>query len=125
MEKTETIEKFDISIDQINSDDKLFLFKDDSFIISFLEEEDHYSFFQIFEIQGETCDDKGDDVFEVDLYLEGMIKWDGCSHFYFGKEEGYIHLCGKSHFEKHKKILDTIWDMCSKRIKNFDNEVAG
>jgi hypothetical protein len=28
--------------------------------------------------------------------ITGAVKWDGCSHYYFGEAEnsGYIHLCG-------------------------------
>lgn len=30
----------------------------------------------------------------VEKLLSGMVKWDGCSHFYYGDEDGYVHLCG-------------------------------
>ena len=26
--------------------------------------------------------------------LKAQIKWDGCSHFNFGDENGYLHICG-------------------------------
>lgn len=28
---------------------------------------------------------------DTELYLKGAIKWDGCSHLYFG-HKGYLHL---------------------------------
>ena len=37
-------------------------------------------------------------------YLTGMIKWDGCSHFYFG-DDGYLHLCGLNDIEKLQNVL--------------------
>lgn len=37
-------------------------------------------------------------------YLTGFIKWDGCSHFYFG-DEGYLHLCGFVRIQKLIVIL--------------------
>lgn len=40
-------------------------------------------------------------------YLTGMIKWDGCSHFYFGNE-GYLHLCGLNEIEKLQKVLQKL-----------------
>lgn len=40
-------------------------------------------------------------------YITGMIKWDGCSHFYLGNE-GYIHLCGLENIEKLQKVLQKL-----------------
>lgn len=40
----------------------------------------------------------GDEVYELkdaQTLIRGLVKWDGCSHFFFGDEEGYIHLCGR------------------------------
>lgn len=64
------------------------------------------------------------EVLETEHYLKGHIKWDGCSHIWFGDKDGYIHLCGKNYFESHKKVMDAIWDMCSKKIKYWDSEVS-
>ncbi len=58
---------------------------------------------------GNVCDTKH--------YINGYIKASGCSHFWFGNEDGYLHLCGKEYFEEHKKVMDTIWDVCSQKIK--------
>lgn len=42
-------------------------------------------------------------------YLTGWIKWDGCSHFYFG-DNGYLHLCGLDTIEKLQKVLQKLID---------------
>ena len=42
-------------------------------------------------------------------YLTGFIKWDGCSHFWFG-EKGYLHLCGLETIENLQKILQKLID---------------
>jgi len=60
-----------------------------------------------------------DDLSDYDKYIKGYIKNDGCSHIWFGSEDGYLHLCGKDFFEQHCKILNAIYDICSKRIKEF------
>jgi hypothetical protein len=40
-------------------------------------------------------------------YLTGFIKWDGCSHFYFG-DDGYLHLCGLDEIEKLGVVLERL-----------------
>lgn len=64
------------------------------------------------------------EISDSEHYLRGYVKWDGCSHFWFG-DEGYIHLCGKGCFDKHVLVMQTIWDACSKKITKFNHEVAG
>lgn len=61
---------------------------------------------------------------DTELYLSGVIKWDGCSHIWYGDGDGYLHLCGKKYFDDHNKVMDAIWDVCSKRIKRWNNDVA-
>ena len=42
-------------------------------------------------------------------FIKGIIKWDGCSHVYFG-DEGYIHICGgynwRNFIEANKRIFN-------------------
>lgn len=61
---------------------------------------------------------------EEELYLKAYVKWDGCSHFYFGSESGYMHLCGKSAYDDLKNVLDAVFLICSKKIKNWNAEYA-
>ena len=55
-----------------------------------------------------------------DIYLKGYVKWDGCSHFNFGNDDGYLHLCGKSYIDEMDKVLQTVWRLASETILNFD-----
>lgn len=102
------------------------LIKDDEYIkfqIEFEEGDFEASAsFTVYEVTSWDADTN--EVLETEQYLKGYIKWDGCSHIWFGKENGYLHLCGKQFFENHKKVMDAIWDVCSKKIKSFDNELA-
>jgi len=63
---------------------------------------------------------------EAERYLSGTIKWDGCSHIYFGDGDnnGYIHLCGKIHFDNHMNLMKELFELASKEITKFDSEVA-
>ena len=66
---------------------------------------------------------------QVALYLTGMIKWDGCSHLWFGEKEngvqdGYLHLCGKAYWMMHNQLMNELYDYAEKTIEHFDLEVA-
>lgn len=52
----------------------------------------------------QSGDFSGNILEDAQPYLTGFIKWDGCSHFYFG-DEGYLHLCGFIRIQKLIVIL--------------------
>ena len=43
-----------------------------------------------------------------DLLVRGLIKWDGCSHNYFGND-GYIHGCSVHDMARLGKIFERLW----------------
>lgn len=94
------------------------------FLIEWEKIEGLHADFIVHEINSWTTDNIPSD---YEKYLNGTIKWDGCSHIWFGGEDrdGYLHLCGKHYFDKHCKLLQAMWDICSKRIEDFDSEIAG
>jgi hypothetical protein len=56
-----------------------------------------------------------DEPFEKELYLSCSIKWDGCSHFWFGEEEdgkpdGYLHICGLGSYYDHVKLMAYLYE---------------
>lgn len=42
---------------------------------------------------------------EAEPYLEGFVKWDGCTEL----NQGQPHWCGPSDYKKHIAILKYIW----------------
>jgi len=102
------------------------------FLLKITEETDYCICFEVYEVSAWKEDPKTKRYTvpcDVELYLTATIKWDGCSHFWFGEEEdgkqdGYIHLCGKCCFDKHVKLIQELFEFGSKRIKRFDHEVA-
>jgi hypothetical protein len=86
--------------------------------------------FNVYEVTSWNSDDthsKNDS----ELYLRGYIKWDGCSHFWFGDKndedehgDGYIHLCGYIYFKNHIKLMELLFKYADEHISNFDREVA-
>lgn len=63
-------------------------------------------------------------VSEKELYLKGSIKWDGCSHVWFGDEDNYLHLCGKDTWLNHCKVMVAIYALAEESIEKYDKEVA-
>ena len=57
--------------------------------------------------------EKGD-YLEVEPYLKCSIKWDGCSHFWFGDEgekDGYLHICGHGDFSQHVMLMSHLYSL--------------
>jgi hypothetical protein len=99
---------------------------DVSFLLKRKNTNYEYSFdFEVFEVISWSENEKTgcvDVPHEIEPYISGFIKWDGCCHFYFGGDiRGYLHLCGKDCIEKHHKIIDYLYDLAKKTIKFFDD----
>lgn len=61
---------------------------------------------------------------EGDKYLSGRVGWDGCSHYYFGDEEGYMHLCGTKNVAQLKQTIEHIYQTCGKIMKGDGVHIA-
>lgn len=57
-------------------------------------------------------DDHVEDVHAAERYFAGSVKWDGCSHVYFGDDNGYLHLCGREHFDRIASVLLQVYGRC-------------
>lgn len=56
------------------------------------------------------------------VYLRVLIKWDGCSHVYFGGSPGYLHLCGSFNWKKHVKLMEWIYKEAEKLLPQLKDE---
>lgn len=91
--------------------------------------------FKVFEITGHTKDEKTgeyaipeyekkganssedttENIEEAQTLLRGRIKWDACSHVYFGDDNGYSHLCGGMNWKNLMEVMHRVWEYaCSK-----------
>jgi len=64
-----------------------------------------------------------------EVYICSIIKWDGCSHFYFGEEDeignhdGYIPICGESQFHNHRVLMFLLMEIAALELgKKFIDE---
>lgn len=72
----------------------------------------------------------GGDPIDSELYLTGSIKWDGCSHIWFGEEDckgnqdGYLHLCGELFWDRHCKLMKKLYIYAKENIKGYNPSIA-
>lgn len=57
-------------------------------------------------------------------FIDGAIKWDGCSHLNFGDGDGYLHLCGAHAFRDLTQILVATFKLAAEKIPKFDASTA-
>jgi len=63
-----------------------------------------------------SSEDDTDDFNDAEPYVTGSVKWDGCSHYYFGRD-GYLHMHGAEDIEVLNKTLTTIYQRCGQLMK--------
>jgi hypothetical protein len=80
---------------------------------------DHWCDLKVFKIEwedseGRPCfwrqgsDHNGDatpEISEAEPYIEGFVKWDGCSEF-----DGRVHFCGPEHYRDYFELLQYIYE---------------
>lgn len=52
------------------------------------------------------------DIADAERYLQGHIKWDGCSEFSFGPDEEHgndFHWCGPHDYKQHFALLEALY----------------
>lgn len=54
---------------------------------------------------------------KAERYIGGTVKWDGCSHVYFGRSDGYLHICGVEDWTKLATFLPLIYERCGELME--------
>jgi hypothetical protein len=67
--------------------------------------------------------DSTQDFNEAERMIEGSVKWDGCSHYYFGDENAYLHICGVDSARFLAGVITTIHLHCGKLLREAGNEI--
>jgi hypothetical protein len=87
----------------------------------------HWVEFSVREILGYEDGDKAKPMFEivgsdpVGVYLRATIKWDGCSHVYFG-EMGYLHICGANAWKNHCQLMEWLYKSACELLPQLADE---
>lgn len=63
-----------------------------------------------------SSDDTTENLAEAQTLIHGYIKWDACSHIYFGDEEGYIHVCGGESWFQLMEAIKRIWAIACEKL---------
>jgi hypothetical protein len=61
---------------------------------------------------------------EAENFVRGSIKWDGCSHVWFGDDDGYLHLCGGFYIRALGEILREAFALAGANVPEWDAKVA-
>lgn len=64
---------------------------------------------------------------QAERFVDGSIKWDGCSHLNFGDGEdnpGYMHVCGARYFRNLASALRETFLIASREMDSFAPDVA-
>lgn len=62
------------------------------------------------------------DISNAEVFINGSVKWDGCSNWYFDEQErGMIHGCNKDDLTRIGHVMGLCWDMTSKLCPNWFN----
>jgi hypothetical protein len=56
---------------------------------------------------------------QAQTLITGFVKWDGCSHYFFGEADnaGYIHLCGSGAISKIRAAILKIYNRCGEIMR--------
>jgi hypothetical protein len=68
------------------------------------------------------------DFWQGERWVDGDVKWDGCSHLRFGEREdnpGYVHVCGAPSFAAMLWTLRTVFSLAERHVPHWSTEVAG
>lgn len=68
-------------------------------------------------------DNPTNDLGEAQRLVEGMVKWDGCAHYNFGDDNGYLHLCGAANVEDLARLLTEIHRRCGQLMTEAGQEL--
>lgn len=117
----------------IENDSLVPLVIEDGLVHFFLrrETDDTLLRFEIWQV-GSWANDNGTEIYDVphdvELYISGVIKSDGCSHVYFGEMSGepfgvtgYLHLCGKRDWTMHAQVMRQVYEYAKKTIVGFND----
>lgn len=55
---------------------------------------------------------------EAEVYLEGAIKWDGCSNWSFAGET-QVHICGPEGVNRLKQLFDQMYVIAQERMPGY------
>lgn len=60
---------------------------------------------------------------DAELFIEGSIKWDGCSNWTLNPEPNHMqHFCGREGLEKFGQLLLRLWDLAADKVPHSDCE---
>jgi hypothetical protein len=77
--------------------------------------------------EGESCDFPGtSDPAEAKAFVDGSIKWDGCSNWQIGKKDYCVHFCGVQMATSIGRLMERLYEIAAAEMPDkFDRDCAG
>lgn len=97
------------------------------FLLETLSLCDHVWNFKVVQIVSVMTQESREEELETESYLEGTIKWDGCSHIFWGSEkepDHYLHLCGKSAWMEHCALMQILFEKAATKLVAWDKNIS-
>lgn len=78
----------------------------------------------LYERRGGSGSDFVTDLADAAPMVHVMVKWDGCSHYYFGDSDGYLHRCGEKRVRALARIVERLFELGRDTVPSFDRELG-
>lgn len=70
-------------------------------------------------------DDQVVETFEAgETFLEGSVKWDGCSNWSIGPKDCMAHFCGRKMATGLGRLMDRLYQITEERLPTYNKEIA-
>lgn len=78
-----------------------------------------------FEVADDPACDSTADLVEAQVFLQGAIKWDGCSNWHFDEQDNcMLHFCGARQASGIGRLMERMYDIAAARMPTFDRGLA-
>lgn len=62
-----------------------------------------------------------DDVSKAESFLNGHIKWDGCSNWSFHTDKCMAHFCERDELVAVGTLMSRLWDLAKEKVPKWSN----
>lgn len=105
------------------------VFEDIGFVAIATKIEPHFVEFEIYRIWGIDADGEilyisdcspVSNIAEAEIYLDGNVKWDGCSNWHIQESERCcVHGCSREHLTAVGEVMARCWDWTAELCVNW------
>lgn len=110
------------------------IFEDLKFVVNAeLHENGHFITYKVYDIhahkdgtfflkfeEGNPHNDQTENIEDIQPYLHGFVKWDGCSNWHFDEQDKcMLHGCERGDIQRFGDVMGRCWDHAKENIAIF------